>query len=259
MIIELFGPPGSGKTTFAHELSRHLRENGYKADVMLSYQQSTAQNNVDRYGMLYFVYRICTALVHTTYTIARSPIAQEEIDISGGLLKIIPPSRMIWRIRLWQYIVNLSRHWSAAKKSEDIVIFDQGFVQAIGSLAIFHGAANDALLSEALDLAPQADFAIRLMAPRDIVETRLRERMRRESKAERLFEARISTNLEAFGIFDDMSRILSKTSRSILSIAPADQASTKHCVAYIEKIILAHLLGIGDMHAAERTQLSDEI
>ena len=36
MIIELFGPPGAGKTTFAQALKRHLREAGYIVEPVFS-------------------------------------------------------------------------------------------------------------------------------------------------------------------------------------------------------------------------------
>ncbi|WP_342665070.1 hypothetical protein [Kaistia adipata] len=195
------------------------------------------QHGFDRYGILYFVYRICAAFAHTTYAVAASPIAQSEIKISGDLVKIMPPSQMIWRIRLWQYIIKLSRRWNAARMSEDIVIFDQGFVQAIVSLAIFNGAADDALLSAALDLAPQADFAIRLLAPRDLIETRLLTRMQYESKAERLLEVEVSTNMASFGIFDDVNRVIENKKRTIFPIQPVDHETTQECLQMIKKMI----------------------
>jgi adenylate kinase family enzyme len=36
MIIELFGPPGAGKTTFARALAARLRERGHTVDLILS-------------------------------------------------------------------------------------------------------------------------------------------------------------------------------------------------------------------------------
>ena len=36
MIVEFFGPPGAGKTTFAQALAARLREGGQKVDVHLS-------------------------------------------------------------------------------------------------------------------------------------------------------------------------------------------------------------------------------
>ena len=38
MIIELFGPPGSGKTTFARSLAARLRERGHTVDLILSHR-----------------------------------------------------------------------------------------------------------------------------------------------------------------------------------------------------------------------------
>ena len=41
MIVELFGPPGAGKTTFARTLAAHLRERGHTVDLILSHRPAT--------------------------------------------------------------------------------------------------------------------------------------------------------------------------------------------------------------------------
>jgi RecA/RadA recombinase len=42
MIVELFGPPGVGKTTVAHMLSARLRKRGNCIGLVLSYRPSEA-------------------------------------------------------------------------------------------------------------------------------------------------------------------------------------------------------------------------
>ena len=38
MIVELFGPPGVGKTTFASALTAFLRQRGQAVDSLMSYR-----------------------------------------------------------------------------------------------------------------------------------------------------------------------------------------------------------------------------
>jgi len=61
MIIEFFGPPGSGKTTFAHALAQQLRGKGYHAKVALSYKPSTRAAKYDL-GIFLFISRIVSAM-----------------------------------------------------------------------------------------------------------------------------------------------------------------------------------------------------
>ena len=72
MIIEFFGPPGSGKTTFAHTLAEQLRGKGYNAKVALSYKPSTRAGSFDL-GIFLFVSRI----VSVSYTHLTLPTNRE--------------------------------------------------------------------------------------------------------------------------------------------------------------------------------------
>ncbi|SFO66627.1 Membrane protein involved in the export of O-antigen and teichoic acid [Mesorhizobium sp. NFR06] len=164
-----------------------------------------------------------------------------EFGISNKLTRLMPPESIIWRVRIWQYITRLSRCWKQARKSTDIAIFDQGFVQAIGSLAMFNGAADDTLIAQALHFVPQADFVVRMVVPRDVVETRLRARMMCEPAAERLFEVDVADNMNFFRVFDNIGDVLSRAHQNIVLVQTIDQRSTFSGLCRVEEEILARL------------------
>jgi thymidylate kinase len=150
---------------------------------------------------------------------------------------MLPPKNLIWSIRLSQYILRLSHAWQRASQANHIVLFDQAFVQVVCSLALLGRAPDEALIAQALDCAPKSDLLIRLDAPYETLETRLRERGRRQSTIERLFELDLNTNLESMRIVDQLDDLLRKRGRSVIRAASLDHGSLRESVERIGKQI----------------------
>jgi energy-coupling factor transporter ATP-binding protein EcfA2 len=210
MIIELFGPPGSGKTTLANQLAQLLCDRGHQVRIMRSYRQGKTIPH-DPFGILLSLFRILAAIFTTCRILLVSSSRRKSLHLSVDLIRLIPPANWLWRIRLWRYILYLSDCWMGVPAAE-IVIFDQGFVQAIGSLAMFHGSAGPAPMREALRISPPADIAIRIASSEQAVRENLLSRTRAETAVERLFDASVCVNMRTFGIFDTLSSELSALS-----------------------------------------------
>ncbi|TIT53922.1 MAG: exopolysaccharide biosynthesis protein, partial [Mesorhizobium sp.] len=253
MIIELFGPPGSGKRTFAHALARRLRGEGYHVTVALSHRPRERGSSVDL-GIFLAIFRIVSAIFSTSKILLSPRGRIKDLSTSLSIIRMMPPKKRIWRARLWQHILKLSRRWDEAKQSRDVVIFDQGYVQAIASLAMFNGTADKVALAKALSLAPAADFTLRVVAPRAIVETRLQQRMEHEAPAERIFEADFDTNMRAFGVFQSISEILVASDRKIIPIQTLDDQSSLEGIQCVERKIVSKILQAGGGPAAKGSQ-----
>ncbi|WP_027168628.1 AAA family ATPase [Mesorhizobium sp. WSM3224] len=241
MIVELFGPPGSGKTTFALILASRLREDGYRAEVVRSYQPATRSGTLDL-GVFLFVTRIVSATASTAKIIFFPRTGRSNLSKSLSMLRAIPPKRPIWRARIWQHILKLSHAWDRAKLAQDILIFDEGYVQAVGSLALLNGSADKAILATMLGNVPVADLTIRVVAPRATVAARLRRRMEREPPAERLFEADFEVNMHSLSVFKTMSDILAISGRDVICAKTSSQRSTMKSTQEVEQAIIARYI-----------------
>ena len=202
MIIELFGPPGAGKTTFARTLAARLRERGHTVDLILSYRPAElspheirSSSNLSAQQISSMIRRLIRPLAEML-TIASHPFTiSQDVGTALTLIKILPPSSTLWSLRLAQYVSRLSRAWFQASNTGHIVLFDQAFVQAVGSLVLLCGVVDELLISRALDAIPKADLLVRLDAPTEVLEARLLHRQRLESRIERLLELDLPTSL----------------------------------------------------------------
>jgi broad-specificity NMP kinase len=239
MIVELFGCPGAGKTTFARALAAKLRERGHTVDLLLSHRPGECSPNET--GSAPPAQQIASTISRLVrpfaemITLARHPRAvSQDIGTARTLIRILPPSSRFWSFRIAQYVSRLSRAWLQAQNSGRIVLFDQAFVQVVCSLAVLCGEANERLISD-------ADLLVLMRAPTDILETRLLDRQRLGSALERLLEFNLATNLRSLDVVDCISGLLLRRGSQIVTAASLDQRSLDEAVEQVETQIMARL------------------
>jgi thymidylate kinase len=238
MIIEFFGPAGAGKTTFAHALCKRLNERGHDADVVLSYQPGSVMSSLAG-GSVVALRRISRAMIAVTAIAARPFASKSQFDLTLKLIRALPPRSLLSFVRLSQYILRLSHCWNLSTESGQIVIFDQAFIQVICTLALHNERATDASLQRALGLVPKADLVIRLNAPPEMLEARLRGRLRSEAPAERVFEADVDRNLAGIPFVDRVDGLLRTHRGASISFDTLDQPSLCKALDKAEEVILA--------------------
>jgi len=224
MIIELFGPPAAGKTTFARDLAVHLKGSGRPVEIILSCRPA---ESIERAGdgpsvppPLAALRRLTRPTIELLACMGHMSMGSRHTSIASGLLALLPPANLVWSFRLRQYITRLENSWRLAEQSDATVIIDQGFVQAVCSLVLLVRTPSASAIEKALALIPKADHWIRVDAPRHLLRARLEARRRGQSWIERRFEHDTETSLRSIEILNMLDPILRRYGPRIVRIDP---------------------------------------
>jgi thymidylate kinase len=245
MIIELFGPPGVGKTTFARALTTRLRESGHNVHLMLSYRPAESGSAPILWPSRPAGRRVAAAVRRLSrpflevVSILGHPFLLQDIEIATDLLKILPPRNRAIAIRLGQYILRLSHSWYHASSTGSIVVFDQAFTQLVCSLVLHSKYTDKSLIAKAVDIAPRSDLAIRLEAPTDVLAARLKDRKCKQGVFEQLLELDLNTNLKSMEIIDQLHRLMIERGQLIVCTSSLDRQSLNETIKATEVILAA--------------------
>lgn len=250
MIIELFGPPGAGKTTFAQALTSHLRECGYVAGPIISYRPAervlsgrACEGDAAGHHAKAILQRVSRP-AGEALAMARHPLVLLNCVMAASeVVNILPPRNVTWKIRLVQYLSRLFWSWQCAAQTDQIVLFDQAFVQAVCSLVLLGSGGDKMSIGRALDAVPKGDLMVRLSAPNEILEERLRLRQSRQGAMERLFELDLKTNLDSVVIIDDLYDRLRRRGHSVTCISTYDMGSLAQSVEEVANLVIARVDG----------------
>lgn len=242
MIVELFGAPTAGKTTFACALNTHLKGSGASVDLIQSFRPGEAAGppipalkapQAPFPGVAAFsrLARSAVELVKAT------GLGMETGGLASELLALLPARSLFWSVRLYQYIMRLERSWARARGPDAIVIFDQGFVQAICSLELLSRTPSHTAMSRAVALIPRADLYIKLDASRPVLTGRLEGRRRQQGSLERCLELDTETNLRSIGIVDTLHQMLLSANAEVIQVSCLDRPDVTQAVCFVEDFV----------------------
>lgn len=242
MIVEFFGPPCVGKTTFACTIATRLRKRGHRVKLTLSYRPSEyplafAEGSAQLRAPA--VLRRLARPMLEGLAVARQAKNGRVAFPTAEVARLAPTNNIVRSLRLRQYLLRLHRNWLAAEHCADLALFDQAFVQVICSSSQLNATLDTELIGQALDAVPEADLLVRLDAPREVLEARLVERQRRQGRIERLLDR--AANSQSLWVYDEVHELLRLRGRSIILVDSSTHASLMDGVDRVEVIVVGRL------------------
>jgi thymidylate kinase len=219
LIIELFGPAAAGKTTLARALGTALVARGIAVWVVSS-ARPAEQRRHERESLPQPRSRLMAPLARASKIFS----ALGTVDrLVRQLVAVLPPGNWIRTLRARRYLTQLCQTWDAARGSDEVVIFDQGFLTSLCSLALLSGRIDRTALAHGLTLIPQPDLLVRIDTPREVLEARLQKRLRRQGALERLFENDIDVSLHQIDLSSTLDALLTERGHHSMRVSWIDR------------------------------------
>jgi thymidylate kinase len=231
MIVEFFGPPSAGKTTLALTLANQLRAQGYKVAEHLSLRPAEQPpftshgETLSRWLVVPVLSRVGRPFGQILSSTTR--VSRGELLVLRNFLGALPPRSLLTSLRLGQYLLRLEAQWRAATRTDEIALFDQAYIQFICSLDLHSTRRDSARLARLLSISPEPDMLILVDAPKETLEERLQERLRRQSIFERLFEFDMKMNLASTRVIGEIAELLAQQGRSFTRVSSVDSAAAQ--------------------------------
>ena len=228
MIIELFGPPAAGKTTLARALATALGKDGFEVQLILSSRPAERGSiEVENARAL----SLCGIALAAPLSRAAKLASAVPVLLAGGrsneliesLMELLPPRTLLRSVRCRRFLSLLSRSWEMASTSDRIVIFDQGFLTALCSMALLTGSVDRSSLLRGLALIPRPNLLVRLDAPREILKSRLHARLAHQGPVERLFEFDLRTSLRQIETTSEVAHLLQEKGGRMMHVSSLDR------------------------------------
>jgi len=257
MIIELFGPPAAGKTTLAHALATALEKSGFDVQVIASSrpaERGSVQVQSNR-ALSWCRTALGAPLSRAAKLLSAAPAllaATRSDEFTASLMDLLPARTIWWSVRFRRFLFLLSRSWKKASTSDRVVIFDQGFMTLLCSMALRAGSVDRSVIARGLALIPRPHLLVCLDAPTETLQARLRARLGRQGRIERWFEFDLQTSLQQIGMTSDVSHMLQQQGGHMMHVSSLNHRLLEIAVDRIVREIKLGRINSADPSLAQR-------
>lgn len=168
MILELVGPPGSGKTYLSNKMVDVLNKQKIKCVNIIDIQR----NNI----LVKIIWKLTRYIVKYNYNYKKDLLYFRQIfvdynDIKSNFIKV-DIDEYIQRLAFLRFL------YRKLNNSSKIYIFDEGILQALLSMGIYFDIKEEIYERYLIDILPQDIMVINICATNKIVIESIRERNR---------------------------------------------------------------------------------
>lgn len=241
LVVELYGPPAAGKTTLALALGVALRQEGLPVRVVTSARPAeriatAAAGPGAKFAAPFLrALKLVGAVRALLHGAAPAPVAE--------LMDALYPAGRVRRMRLRRYAINLDRAWRDALAGDSIVVFDQGFLNLLCSLALSARATDRKSLARGLSLIRAPDIAVLLDAPRHVIGSRLTRRLGSQTRLERLLENDVERGFLQAELATVIDGILRERGARVVRVSSHDRTGLSSAVSEIAREIRSCMEG----------------